>query len=97
MSGCMSNQYERTYLLEAALNDLRFKERKGTRKNLNGPGAARSTKTSEMRAKNTKRVLKIIKDREDHVFSPARGHKPGEIELYYPTNAINKVLNTKVQ
>ena len=57
MSACLSNQYERTYLLEAALNDLRFKEKKGKKKNLNGPGAARSTKTADFRANNTRRVL----------------------------------------
>jgi hypothetical protein len=57
-------------LLEAALNDLRFKERKGKKKNLNGPGAARSTKTADFRANNTKRVLQIIKEKEQGILSP---------------------------
>jgi len=31
MSACITNQYERNFLLEAALNDLRFKEKKQQR------------------------------------------------------------------
>jgi hypothetical protein len=57
MSACITGQYERAFLLEAALNDLRFKERKGKKKNLNGPGAARTTKTADGRARHTQRIL----------------------------------------
>jgi len=31
MCACITNQYERNFLLEAALNDLRFKDKKQQR------------------------------------------------------------------
>ena len=65
MSACLTNQYERNFLLEAALNDLRFKEKKQQRQKFNGQSASRSTKTADARIRNTRRVLQIIKDKED--------------------------------
>jgi hypothetical protein len=64
MSACITNQYERNFMLEAALNDLRFKERKGPKRQINGSGAARMNKTADSRARNAKRVLKIIEEKE---------------------------------
>jgi hypothetical protein len=57
MSALVTNQYERNFLLEAALNDLRFNEKKRQRLRFTGGQPSRSTKTADARIRNTKRVL----------------------------------------
>lgn len=62
LAGCISGQYEKNFVLENALNDLRFKE--AMRPKIRFRSAARSTKSSEARKRNTTRVLEILKERE---------------------------------
>ena len=51
MNGCLTNQYEKNFLMEAALNELRFRERKPRKLKFNE--GARTTKTADARARTT--------------------------------------------
>lgn len=89
MYGCLTNQYERNFLLEAALNDLRFKELHPPK--IKFSAGSRTTKANEARLRATRRFLSTLRAKEEPSFDLRP--KLGKIAQYYPSNEVAKVLN----
>ena len=68
MYGCLTNQYERNFLLEAALNDLRYKERHPPK--IKFSAGSRTTKANEARLHATRRFLSTLKARDEASLEP---------------------------
>jgi len=69
--GCLTNLYERNFLLEAALNDLRYKERHPAK--IKFSAGSRTTKANEARMRATNRFLSILKAKDQPVKTKALG------------------------
>ncbi len=53
----------------------------------------RGTKTTEGRALNARRKLKILKEKEKLAFAPEKTHALGTVPQFYPMAKINGMLN----
>ena len=91
MAATIQADYEKDFVLEAMLNDMRFQEKKALKRSID---MRRSTKTSEARNVTAKRKLKILEMKEKSIFSPQKFHEVGTVPTYYPAKAISKMLNT---
>ena len=92
MANCITNSYEKDFIVEQKLRDLRYQEHKARLKGFDYKG---TTIAQEKRIKNTQRRLQVIdgNDKLNTVFSPIRCHAPGHLPKFYPGAQVEQVLD----